>query len=153
MGKLFIVDQAECICKYGTAPAKLKVSSHGLMFINANKKIATSMDLENCFYPPAFATCKYSSPSRPCKVMVTKWSNLYEKLRVAGNAYPLMPDSKATCAVAGKECIEIAKEGQIEILGKSQTKNTTEHQADLDPMGDPMALGDEQKIIVIANII
>jgi len=154
MGKLFITDQAQCMCKFGSSPGKLKVGSHELMFINANKKIATSMDLNECFYPPGFGSCNFSYPSRPCKVMVTKWSDLYEKMRVKGNAYPLLPESKATCQVAGKECIEITDEGQIEILGASHTKNATaEHQADLDPTGEPMALGEKGKISATGNII
>lgn len=154
MGKLFITDQAQCKCKFGTAPGKLRVNSQELMFINANKKIATSMDLKDCFYPPGFVTCKFSYPSRPCKVMVTQWTNLYEKMRLKGNAFPLMPDSKAICAVAGTECIEIIDEGQIEILGVSHAQNATaEHQGDLDPTGEPMALGENEKISVTGNII
>lgn len=154
MGKLFIADQALCMCKFGTAPGKLKVSSQKRMFINANKKIATSMELNNCFYPPGFLMCNFSYPPQPCKVMVIRWSNLFTKMRVNGNAYPLMPDSKAVCALCGMECIEIVNEGQIEILGPSHTKNATaEHQADLDPVGEPMALGEQEKINATGNII
>lgn len=154
MSKLFIADQAQCVCKFGTAPAMLKVSSQEKMFINANKKIATSMDLNNCFYPPGFVMCSFSYPPQPCKVMVTQWSNLYTRMRLNGNAYPLMPNSKATCAICGTECIEIMNEGQIEILGPSHTKNATaEHQGDLDPTGESAALGEQENISATGNII
>lgn len=154
MGKLFICDQAQCMCKFGTAPGRLKVNSQELMFINANKKIATSMDMNDCFYPPGFSICKYSFPPRPCKVMVVQWTNFFKKMRLKGNGFPLMPDSKAVCAIAGVECIKIVNEGQIEILGESHAKNATaEHQGDLDPMGEPIALGEEEIITVTGNTI
>lgn len=151
MGKLFITDKAKCMCKFGTAPGLLKVVGHELLYINKNRKMATSKDLKECFYPPGFATCKYSYPPRPCKVMVVKWTNPYKKMRVNRDAYPLMPDSKAVCAVAGSECIEIINEGQVEILGAAHANNATaEHQGDLDPMGD---IGVLDKIDVTLHIL
>lgn len=154
MDKLFIADQALCMCQFGTAPGKLKVSSQNKMFINMNKKIATSMELNNCFYPPAFVMCNFSYPPQPCKVMVTQWTNLYQKMRLNGNAYPLMRNSKAFCSLSGIDCIKIMNEGQIEIVGQSHTKNATaEHQGDLDPMGEPAALSEQENISIIGNII
>jgi hypothetical protein len=56
-------------------------------------------------------------------------------MRLPGHAYPLMPDSKATCAVCGVECIDITFHGQIEAPVPPTLKNSTEeHRLDLDPM-------------------
>ena len=53
MGKKFIADGAPCMCKFGSAPGRLKVVSHQLIRINhSDKKIATSAELGNPFYPP-----------------------------------------------------------------------------------------------------
>lgn len=145
MGKLFINDGAECRCKFGSAPGKLKVSSQNKLIINAGNKIATSKELQNTFYPPAFGTCNYNSPfTKKCCPSVIKWSSLYKSMRLPGNAYPLLPESKATCAIAGTECIEITDPGQIEVLGESHTKNATaEHQGELDPVGNINGLNTE----------
>jgi hypothetical protein len=139
MGKNFIIDTAVCICKFGTAPGRLKVSSHRLATLNhGDKKMATSNELQNTFYPPAFGTCTYNSPyTRPCAPAIVKWSNVYKGMRLPGNAYPLMPDSKATCAMSGIECIDITFHGQLEIPGPLHVKNATaEHQTELDPAGE-----------------
>jgi hypothetical protein len=153
MKKYFITDGAPCICKFGTAPGMLKVNSHRLMVINhADKKIATSQELQNTFYPPAFGSCTFYSPFiRPCSPVVIQWSDFYKKMRIQGNAYPLMPESKATCAVCGAPCIDITFHGQIEIPGPLHIKNaTTEHQTDLDPAG---SLSQEENAIITAQLI
>jgi hypothetical protein len=138
MGKHFIIDTALCMCKFGTAPGRLKVNSHKLMVLNhGDKKIATSLELQNAFYPPGFGTCTCNSPfTRPCVPSIIQWSNVYKRMRLPGNAYPLMPDSKAACAICGAECIDITFHGQMELLGALHIKNATaEHQSDLDPAG------------------
>lgn len=153
MGKLFITDGAKCICKYGTAQGLLKVNSQRFVMINAFKQIATTQELENTFYAPAFGSCTYNSPYiKACNPSVVKWSTWYKGMRLSGNAYPLLPESKATCAVAGTECIEIVDEGQIDQSG-SDDNNTAEHQCDLDPMGDPKGLNKEEPVLISANII
>jgi hypothetical protein len=138
MGKNFIIDTAVCICKFGTAPGRLKVNSHQLVTLNhGDKKMATSNELQNTFYPPAFGSCTRNSPfTHPCEPVIVRWSNVYKGMRLPGNAYPLMPDSKATCAASGVECIEITFHGQIDIPIPPHMKNATaEHLADLDPAG------------------
>lgn len=152
MGKLFITDQALCICKFGAAPGKLKVSRQNTVFINANKKIATSLELGDCFYPPGFTVCNFSYPSRPCKAIVTQWSGLFEKLRIAGGGYPLLPDSKAVCTISGSPCIEITFEGQVEMPGAPQAKNaTSEHGNDLNPAGDSSSVNEMSEDILIIS--
>jgi hypothetical protein len=138
MEKNFIIDSAICMCKFGTAPGRLKVNSHRLVVLNhSDKKIATSNELQNTFYPPAFGTCTYNSPyTKPCAPVIVKWSNVYKGMRLPGNACPLMPDSKATCSMSGVECIEITFHGQIDVPTPPHVKNATEeHRSDLDPMG------------------
>lgn len=138
MGKNFIIDSAVCMCKFGTAPGRLKANSHRLMVLNhGNSRIATSNELQNTFYPPAFGACTCNSPyTRPCAPVIVKWSNVYRGMRLPGNAYPLMPDSKATCSMSGVECIEITFHGQMEIPGALHVKNATaQHQSELDPAG------------------
>ena len=136
MKKNFIIDTAVCMCKFGTVPGRLKVSSHKLVVLNhGSKKIATSRDLQNTFYPPGFGACNFGQ-TRPCSPMVTQWLNVYKGMRLPGKAYPLMPDSKATCAVSNVSCIDIIFHGQIAVPGPLHIKNATaEHQSDLDPVG------------------
>ena len=154
MRRLFIADGATCMCKFGSAPGRLKVISHDLLYINAFHKMGTSGELQNAFYPPAFGTCTYSSPyTRPCSPAVINWTELYKDMRVMGLYYPLMPESKATCALAGTPCIDIIDHGQIEILGPSQIKNrTSEFQSDLDPLGNLREL-DEEEFSITAQLI
>lgn len=156
MGKLFIIDGAQCICKFGTAPGLLKVNSHQLLVVNHNsRKIATSQELQNTFYPPAFTSCTYNSPYiKACMPAIIQWTDFYKKMRVNGNAYPLLPESKATCAVCGVPCIEIVNHGQIEIPLPANSKNATiEHQTDMDPSGDPLGLSEESPINLTVKII
>jgi hypothetical protein len=135
MKKHFIIDTAVCMCKFGTVTGLLKVISHNLMVLNhSNSKIATTMELGSPFYPPMFGVCKANWPPRPCVPNIIKWSNPFKKMRLQGNAYPLMPDSKATCAMCGAECIDIMFHGQLEIPGPLHIQNATaEHQSELDP--------------------
>jgi len=151
MEKQFIIDTAVCVCKFGTTPGRLKVNSHNLVVMNhGNRKIATSRDLQNTFYPPGFGSCSYGG-KRPCSPMVTQWSNVYKGMRLPGNAYPLMPDSKATCSVSNTPCIDITFHGQIEIPGPLQIQNATaEHQSDLDPAG---RLSQEEEIDITVQQI
>jgi len=153
MGKQFIIDTAVCMCKFGTSPGMLKVNSHNLVILNHNnRKIATSRELMNTFYPPGFGTCKSSSPyTKPCVPNIINWSNVYKGMRVQRNSYPLMPDSKATCAISGVECIDIMFHGQIEIPGPLHIKNATgEHQQELDPAG---SLKQEEEIKITVQKI
>jgi hypothetical protein len=72
-------------------------------------------------------------------------------MRLPGKAYPLMPDSKATCALSGVECIDITFHGQIEIPGPLHLKNATaEHSQELDPAGD---LCEEEKYKMTAKLL
>lgn len=152
MGKKFIADGAQCICKFGSAPGLLKVISHQLMMINhSNKKIATSMELGVPFYPPAFGQCKFSWPPRPCSPAIVKWDNVYKGMRINLTSNPLLTDSKATCSVCGSPCIDFIDHGQIELLGPPHVKNATaEHQTDLDPMG---ILCEEEKPEITVTLI
>ena len=138
MGKKFIADGAPCMCKFGSAPGRLKVVSHQLIRINhSDKKIATSTELGNPFYPPAFGVCKASWPSRPCVPAIVKWDHVYDHMRINRCSHPLLPESKGTCAACGTPCIDILDHGQIEELGRLQLRNASmEHQHDLNPVGE-----------------
>jgi hypothetical protein len=139
--KYYIVEGAQCTCKFGSAPGILLVNSQQKILLNANKKVATSNELQNTFQPPGFGTCKFSYPSRPCAPVITQWMNVYQSMRLPGGAFPLMPDSKGTCAVCGSPCVEISDHGQVEIAGDSHVKNATaEHQTDLDTAGSTSGL-------------
>jgi len=151
MGKSFVIDTAPCKCKYGTTPGKLKVNSHKLVVMNhGDGKMATSLELQNAFYPPGFGSCKRYSPYiKPCVPNVIKWSNLFDHMRLPGNAHPLLSDSKGTCALGGPDCIEILSDGQIEVPGPRHVKNATaEHQQELDPAGDLSTTGKYDKATV-----
>jgi hypothetical protein len=143
MGKHYIVDGAKCTCKFGASPGMLKASSQKKVVINAGRRMATSKELQNTFYPPGFGQCNFSWPPKPCAPMITQWLNVFRFMRLPGGAFPLMPDSKGICAVSGTPCVEITDHGQIEIPGAAHAKNATaEHQSDLDPGGSPAGLSE-----------
>lgn len=157
MGKEFITDGALCMCQYGAAPGKLKVSFNDKVTINGGKKIATNMDLGNCFQPPGFGSCNQNPMmSKPCNPSVVQWSNAFEKLKIKSAAHPLMPNSKAICAIAGSECIQIQNHGQVAVLGTAQMNNSSaEHQTELDPAGDPQVFGEneeDENFDILSNI-
>jgi len=149
IGKKFIIDGAQCMCKYGSAPGRIMVISHQIMVVNhSRKKIATSMELGSPFYPPMFGVCKASWPPRPCSPAVIQWDNYYKGMRINLLSNPLLPESKATCSAGCPQCIEIVYHGQIELLGLSHLKSATaEHCPDLDPTGSLSEL-DKMEITV-----
>ncbi len=138
MGKKFIAEGATCMCKFGSAPGRLKVVSHQLIRINhGDKKIATSAELGNPFCPPAFGVCKAGWFSRPCVPSIVKWDNVYDHMRINRGANPLLPESRGTCAACGVPCIDIIDHGQVEQLGLMQREHaSTEYQNDLNPIGE-----------------
>lgn len=144
-GKEYIVDGAICICKYGTAPGRIKVENQRSAYMNSGKPTATTLTLGNVFYPPAFAICKASWPPRPCTPAVTLWQNAYMKLEIETGGYALTDQSKGTCAAGGPMCIDIVQTGQIPLPGSGQMLSATAAlQSEMDPLGESVALTENQ---------
>ncbi|NDV64656.1 PAAR-like protein [Bacteroides sp. 224] len=146
MGKEFIVDGAFCMCKFGTAPARLKVSNHQLAYMNGDKPTATTLSLGNTFYPPGFAVCRVSPLTpKPCTPAIIQWSNAYKKLEISVGGYALTDKSKGTCASGCPNCISITMTGQLDLPGIGQMENATSIlQNEMDPLGESVALTDHQ---------
>jgi hypothetical protein len=146
MGKIFIVENALCMCKFGTTPGFLKITDQKFAHINGKKLIATTMNLGNVFQPPAFTVCNASPPfSRPCAPAVVQWSNAFGKVKVNRIAAILTDKSKGTCALGCPDCIEFVTTGQIALPGLPQMKEATSAlQGDLDPLGESLALNEHQ---------
>ena len=57
--------------------------------------------------------------------MITEWSGFYDKVTLEANGgHPLLEDSKATCPIGGKGCIEITFHGQSAELEERDIQNT-----------------------------
>lgn len=142
-GKEFIVDGAPCMCKYGAAPGKLKVTNQQFFNINGNKLGSTTLAVGNVFYPPGFGMCKVNPMMpKPCMPSVTEWKGQFDKISVMGG-YLLTDKSKGTCGSGSPDCIEFMQTGQIAVPGMKQMQQATaEHQGELDAMGVPSALTD-----------
>jgi len=139
MANSFIVEGAICMCRYGASPGKLCVNSNKFIFLNGGSAMATTLEIGNTFQPPAFGTCNMGQ-NKPCNPAIIKWSNPFTGMILPKGAQALTMESKATCALAGSECIEIKMNGQIEVPGVPQAKAATaEHQGDMDPVGEPPA--------------
>ena len=63
--------------------------------------------------------------NNPCQAMITEWSGFYDKVTLEANGgHPLLEDSKATCPIGGKGCIEITFHGQSAELEGRDIQNT-----------------------------
>ncbi|MDR2145967.1 MAG: DUF4280 domain-containing protein [Tannerella sp.] len=113
MKEKFAVDGAPCMCNFGTAPARMKVTDQKFAHINGKSLAGTSMNLGNVFYPPAFAVCRASWPPKTCVPNVVMWSDTFTKAKVNRIATLLTDQSKATCVMGGMDCIRFISHGQI----------------------------------------
>ena len=125
--KRLVVNGAICMCKFGAAPDKLKVLTNTKEYANdaqgSQKAIATSKDIASTFESGTFGSCAKQHGSA-CKSMVTEWSDFYEKVQLCNGGNPLLEDSKATCPIGGKDCIEIIFHGQTDELTPQNVDNT-----------------------------
>ena len=146
MGKEFIVDGALCMCKFGTTPARLKVSDHQKAYMNGEKPVATTLSLGNAFYPPAFTVCRISPLTpKPCTPAIVNWTNSYQKLVIAAGGFVLTDQSKGTCASGCPNCIDIMMTGQMGLPGIGQMLSASSAlQNEMDPLGESVALTDHQ---------
>lgn len=146
MPKEFLVEGAPCLCKFGAAPGKLKVTDNTFFKMNGSKLSATTLTLGNVFDPPGFGVCKVNPMAPiPCAPAITQWSGQFQGLKTSKGGYPLTDASKATCACGCPDCVEFMMTGQIPIPGPKQMREATaEHQGELDPAGSPAALTEHQ---------
>lgn len=128
MGQKHLVCQgAICQCKFGTLPDILKVKTQNRHFINdaegKEKLTATHKDIGKTFKKNTFGSCAKMN-NNPCQAAITEWSGFYEKIRIEDNGgHPLLEDSKATCPIGGKDCIQITYHGQIAQITQQNIKN------------------------------
>lgn len=145
MADKFIVEGALCTCKFGTAPARLLVLVPDRAHMNGAKAIADTMNLGNVFYPPGVAMCNSTYPPKPCVPAITQWSGAFDKIKFNRVASPLLVTSKGTCALGCPNCIEFINEGQVAMPGIEHLKQVqSEFLGDMDPLGDSLALHEEQ---------
>jgi hypothetical protein len=145
--KHIVVQGAQCVCKYGNAPDKLKVLTNKKEFANdqdgSKKPIATTKDLNTTFEKNTFGSCSKNN-NRTCSAVVTEWSGFYEDTILSNGGKILLEDSKATCPVGGKDCIEIVQHGQKSEGSKQNFDNANKNvQSQLNPMSGSVTEPDD----------
>jgi hypothetical protein len=136
--KHLVCQGADCICQFGTTPDKIKVIAQSKHYINdesgSEKLIATDKDLGQPFQAKSFGSCKKMN-NNPCKPAITKWSGFYDKVLLDDSAHVLLEDSKATCSVAGSECVSITFHGQTAAMTANNAANANaDVQSQLNPL-------------------
>ena len=116
--KHLVCQGAICKCQFGISPDNLKVLTQQKIYINdskaSDKLVASTMDLGPTFEKNSFGSCsKMGSPPPPCVPNIVKWDGFFDNVTLPNNGYPLLEDSKGTCAVAGTPCVEILFHGQV----------------------------------------
>lgn len=141
MAKEFISNGAICVCKFGTAPAIIEVKDQALTKLNGNKLCATTQTLTGAFGPSGFTTCNANYPPRKCAPLLTMWSGFFKGLKIGTNTYPLTNESKCTCSLGGKDCIEFTNTGQTALpVLSSASEASVKHQNELHCIGSTSAL-------------
>jgi len=146
--KHLVCQGAVCMCQFGTTPDKIKVIAQSKHYINdesgAEKLIATDKDLGQPFKAKTFGSCKKMN-NNPCKPAITKWSGFYDKVLLNNSAHILLEDSKATCAVAGSECVSITFHGQTAAMTSGNTQKANDDvQSQLNPLFNIKKVEEEQ---------
>lgn len=147
--KRLVVNGAICKCKFAPAPDKLKVLTNNKEYANdsegSQKSIATHIDIGSTFEAGTFGPCSKKPYNAPCTSVVTEWSGAYEEVKLQNGGNPLLEDSKATCPIGGKDCIEITFHGQTDELTQQNVDNTKpEVTSILNPAVDISSLSDEE---------
>ncbi|MFP3593127.1 DUF4280 domain-containing protein [Chryseobacterium sp. SIMBA_038] len=129
--KHLVCQGATCKCKFGTTPDKLKVKTQSKRYINdkdgKEKLTATHKDIGKTFEKNTFGSCAKMN-NNPCQAVVTEWSGYYEKIVIEDNkGKVLLEDSKATCPIGGKDCIDIINHGQTSEITSQNFKNADNH--------------------------
>jgi hypothetical protein len=123
-----------CKCQFGDVPDTLVVQSQQKNYINdtagSQKLIATDKELGMPFQAKTFGQCKLQPTGtsfKPCMPSITGWDGFFEKTQLQANqGYPLLEDSKATCAIAGAPCVEITFHGQTATPSAQNIENADE---------------------------
>ena len=131
--KHIVVQGATLKCKFSVEPKtdKLKVLSHKKEYANdkdgSEKLIATDKEIGQTLEKNTFGKCKMqpngSGDFLPCMAVITKWSNVYEKVTLQNKGKILLENSKATCPIGGPDCISVDKHGQKTQGSSQNTKN------------------------------
>ncbi|WP_082422631.1 DUF4280 domain-containing protein [Aquimarina longa] len=129
--KKLVCHGAMCKCQFGDVPDTLVVQSQQKNYINDNagsqKLIATDKELGMPFQAKTFGQCKLQpmgSSFKPCMPSITAWDGFFEKTQLQANqGYPLLEDSKATCAISGSPCVEITFHGQTASPSSQNVEN------------------------------
>jgi hypothetical protein len=143
--KHIVVQGAQCMCKFGSAPDKLKVLTNKKEFANdkdgSKKPIATTKDINATFEKNMFGSCSKMN-NRSCQATVTKWSGFYEDTILSNGGKILLEDSKATCPIGTTDCIEIVQHGQQSEASKQNFANANSNvQSQLNPMAASVDAG------------
>lgn len=138
--KHIVVQGAQCMCNFGSAPDKLKVLTNQKEYANdkdgSQKPIASTMDVGSTFEKNTFGSCA-KKKYKPCTAVVTKWSGFYEDVILYNGGNILLEDSKATCPIGGSDCIQIVHHGQKSEPSQQNKDNTNNVvQSQLNPMSD-----------------
>lgn len=133
--KHLVCQGATCQCNYGATPDKLRVLTQSKRYINDSegkeKLMATNKDIGQTFEKNTFGPCKMQplpgGGFKPCQAVVTEWSGFYDKITLEDNGgKALLEDSKATCPIGGKDCIQIINHGQVAKVSPQNKKNARE---------------------------
>ncbi|MCS4225963.1 DUF4280 domain-containing protein [Sphingobacterium sp. BIGb0165] len=151
--KHVVVQGAQCMCKFGTSPDKLKVLTNTDEFVNdkdaAKKSIASTVDIGATFEKNMFGSCSKLN-NKPCNAVVSAWSDFYEDITLKNGGKILLEDSKATCPIGGKDCISIVQHGQKAEPSTENKNNANENvQSQLNPMDVPEELSQTSQEQVI----
>ncbi|WP_084426523.1 DUF4280 domain-containing protein [Aequorivita capsosiphonis] len=138
-------------CQFGDVPDTLLVLTQKKNYINdqagSQKLIATDKELGTPFQAKTFGQCKLQptgSSFKPCIPAITAWQGAFQKTQLKENqGYPLLEDSKATCAIAGSPCVKINFHGQVAEPSAQNVENTDEDiTAQLLPQINPKIMKD-----------
>ncbi|GAA4180164.1 MULTISPECIES: DUF4280 domain-containing protein [Sphingobacterium] len=138
--KHVVVQGAQCMCNFGTAPDKLKVLTNDKDFANdsqgSKKPIATTKDIGTTFEKNMFGSCSKMN-NKPCNAVVQSWSGFYPDTILSNGGKVLLEDSKASCPIGGADCIRVIQHGQqAEPSQKNIDNSSKEVQGQLNPMAN-----------------
>ena len=141
MGQKHVVVQgAQCMCNYGTAPDSLKVLSNKREYVNdfegATKAVASTKDIGSTLERNSFGSCALQK-NNPCVAQITAWSAYSDRVLLSSKGNILLEDSKATCPIGGQDCIRIVQHGQKAALSSANIDNV---HADVQLQLNPLAL-------------
>jgi Domain of unknown function (DUF4280) len=134
--KAVVVQGAKLKCQFSESPQTdtLKVKTQTKQFANdkdgSKKLIATDKEIGQTLEKNTFGKCTLqptNSGNLPCQAVITKWSDVYEKVVFEENKGKiLLEDSKATCPIGGPDCITVEEHGQKAEASKQQSRQSND---------------------------